>query len=214
VPCGREPGHVDTDLGDDDRGRDRSDTGDLIKPRDRRGERDQVRLDLSIEHGDVGVDPVDSGQHPPQQEPVVVVEVSGERLLELRDLHAHPGPRHVREHSGVAFSGDQGSHHLPPGDPEDVRGDHRQLDAGVLQQLLDPVLFSAVRTLTRSIRYRVRSRNCRIDRGGTKLGRSIWRSATLHNHTASRTSDFGRPGRCLTSRALTNHGSSPCASSR
>ena len=42
----------------------------------------------------------------------------------------------------------------------------------------------------------------------------ICRSATLHNQTASSTSVFGRPGRCLTSRALTSHGSSPCASSR
>ena len=74
--------------------------------------------------------------------------------------------------------------------------------------------FSAVRVPTRSIRYRVRSRNRRIGRGGTKLGRSIWRSATLHNQTASSTSVFGRPGRCLTSRALTSHGSRPWASSR
>ena len=36
--------------------------------------------------------------------------------------------------------------------------------------------FSAVRSPTRSIRYRVRSCNWRIGRGGTKLARSIWRS--------------------------------------
>jgi hypothetical protein len=45
--------------------------------------------------------------------------------------------------------------------------------------------FSAVRAPTRSIRYRVRSRNWRSGRGGTKLGRSICRSATLHSQTAS-----------------------------
>ena len=33
--------------------------------------------------------------------------------------------------------------------------------------------FSAVRVLTRSSRYRVRSRSRRIGTGGTKLGRSI-----------------------------------------
>lgn len=38
-----------------------------------------------------------------------------------------------------------------------------------------------------------RSRNWRIGRRGTKLVRSTCRSATLHNHTASRISVFGRP---------------------
>ena len=33
--------------------------------------------------------------------------------------------------------------------------------------------------------------------------------ASLHSHTASKRSVFGRPGRCLTSLALTSHGSSP-----
>ena len=69
--------------------------------------------------------------------------------------------------------------------------------------------FSAVRAATRSTRYRVRSRSRRIGGGGTKLGRSICRSATLHNHTASSRSVFGRPGRCLTSLALTSHGLEP-----
>jgi hypothetical protein len=38
----------------------------------------------------------------------------------------------------------------------------------------------------------------RIGGSGTKLGRIICCSATLHNHTASSLSVFGRPGRCLT----------------
>jgi len=74
--------------------------------------------------------------------------------------------------------------------------------------------FSAVRTPTRSIRYRVTSRNRRISGGGTKLGRIICRSATLHSHTASSLSVLGRPGRCLTSLGLTSQGSSPWASNR
>ena len=65
--------------------------------------------------------------------------------------------------------------------------------------------FSADLASTRSTRYRVRSRRIRIGGGGTKLGRSIWRSATLHNQTASNRSVLGRPGRCLTSPALTSH---------
>jgi hypothetical protein len=74
--------------------------------------------------------------------------------------------------------------------------------------------FSAVRAPTRSIRYRVTSRNRRISGAGTKLRRIICRSATLHNHTASSLSVLGRPGRCLTSLAFTNQGSNPWASNR
>jgi len=74
--------------------------------------------------------------------------------------------------------------------------------------------FSPVRSATNAARYRVRSRSLRIGGGGTKLGRSIWRSATLHNQTASNRSVLGRPGRCLTSLALTSQVSNPCASSR
>jgi hypothetical protein len=125
VPSGGEPGHVDADLGDDHRGRDRSDPGNLIEPLHRQVERGQVGLDLRVEYRDVGVDPVDAGQHPAQQEPVMVVDMAGERLHQLRNLGAHPGPRHLCENLRVAFPGDQGRHHLPSGDTEDVRGHHR-----------------------------------------------------------------------------------------
>jgi len=74
VPSGGEPGHVEADLGDDDRCRDRSNPGDLIEPLHRKLERGQVGLDLGVEDRDVGVDPADAGQHPGQQEPVMVVE--------------------------------------------------------------------------------------------------------------------------------------------
>lgn len=73
--------------------------------------------------------------------------------------------------------------------------------------------FSAVRAPTRSALYRVTSRSCRISGGGTKLGRIICRSATLHNQMQSSLSVFGRPGRCFTSRALTSQVSNPAASS-
>jgi hypothetical protein len=47
-----------------------------------------------------------------------------------------------------------------------------------------------------------------------KLGRIICRSATLASHTASSLSVLGRPGRCLTSRALTSYTSNSAASNR
>lgn len=59
----------------------------------------------------------------------MVIEVTGERLAQGRDLASHPGPGHLGQHEGVSFTGDQGGHHLKSGDSEDVRGDHRELDA-------------------------------------------------------------------------------------
>ena len=78
------------------------------------------RTRLGVEIGDVAVEGVDAGEHLGQQKPVVVGEVSDEGLLELGDLGAHPGPCHLRQDLGVAFTPDQGGQHLPPGDPEDV----------------------------------------------------------------------------------------------
>src|SRR5450756_2393320 len=63
-------------------------------------------------------------------------------------------------------------------------------------------------------RYVLDSALAQVGGGGTKLGRIICRSATLHSHTESSLSVFGRPGRCLTSLALTSHGSNPLASSK
>jgi hypothetical protein len=74
--------------------------------------------------------------------------------------------------------------------------------------------FSAVRAATRPARYRVRSRSLRNSGGGTKLGRIICRSATLHSQMQSSLPVFGRPGRCFTSSALTSQVSNPAASSR
>ena len=68
MPGGREPGHVDPDLGEDDRGGDGADAGNLIQACRRCRERGQLRLDLFVDGGDVGVDAVDPGQHPGQQE--------------------------------------------------------------------------------------------------------------------------------------------------
>ena len=42
---------------------------------------------------------------------------------------------------GVALPADQRGHHLPPGHTEDVAGHRRQLDLGVLEQLLHPLLL-------------------------------------------------------------------------
>ena len=48
-----------------------------------------------------------------------------------RQLGPHPPSGQPGQHPRVALPGDQRRHHLPTGDPEDVGGHHRQLDAGV-----------------------------------------------------------------------------------
>ena len=129
--------------------------GISCEPGGRISERGQVVADLDVDGGDVGVDGVDARQHPRQQEPVMVVEGAqpepGERFAQLGDLDPHPGPGQIGQHLGVAFPGDQRGHHRPPGDAEDVGRDDRQLDPGVLQQLLDPVLLRGAPS-TRSTR--------------------------------------------------------------
>jgi hypothetical protein len=77
VPGGGEPGHVGADLGDDDRGGDAADAGDLIQPFRCCGERDDYLLDPGVQLGDIGADPVDAGQHLAQQERVMIGEVPG-----------------------------------------------------------------------------------------------------------------------------------------
>jgi hypothetical protein len=132
---------MSTDLGEHDGGGGRPETGDLIDAFDRLGERDDHLLDHGVELGDVGVEGVDPGEHLGQQEPVVVGEVPGERLLQPVDLGAHPAAGQLCEHLRVVLAGDQRGHHLPPRHPEDVAGHHRQLDLGVLEKLLRPLLL-------------------------------------------------------------------------
>ena len=214
MPGGGEPGHVDPDLGDDRRGGDRPDAGDVIEAGRRCRERGQIRLDLGVDGGDVGVDRVDARQHPGQQEPVVVVEVAVERLLEEADLGPHP------ERANCAST--LGSRSPPINAAIIGRPDTPKMSEATTESLMQASsssfsarFFSAVRAATRSIRYRVESRGpADRPRRHKAVRRSICRSATLHSQTASSTSVFGRPGRCLTSRALTSHGCSPCASNR
>jgi len=109
------------------------------------GERGDLGVDPGVKVGDVGAGLVDPGEHLGQQERVVVAEPTGERLLQVGDLAAHPAPGELGEHLGVALPGDQRGQHVAAGDPEDV-GDHdAELDLGVLEQLLDPVLLRGPR---------------------------------------------------------------------
>ena len=143
----------------------------------------------------------------------MIIEVNVERFLKPGDLGAHPGAGHLRQHVRVAFAGDQRRHHRPSGDPENVGGHHRQLDAGVLEELFHPVLFR--RTGSHQIDAvagqvtQPPDRPRRYETGAQHLSLGELAQPDRVNKSL-----FGRPGRCLTSRALTSHGSSPWASNR
>ena len=130
-----------TRLGDDGMRGDQADAGDLIELGYRRSERGDLLLDPRVEGGDIGGDRIDTADHLPQQERVMAGEITGERLLQHRDLLAHGAPGQLRQRLGVTLPGDQRGQHVPPRGPEDVRDHDGKLDLGVLQQLLHPVLL-------------------------------------------------------------------------
>jgi hypothetical protein len=66
-------------------------------------------------------------------------EAADQRRLELGELGAQAALGQLGQQLGVAHAGDQGPKHRPAGDAQDVGGHARQLDAGVLQQLLQPL---------------------------------------------------------------------------
>lgn len=97
---GGEPGHIHPDLGDDHAGCGDTDAGDLIETCHGFGERGDLGVDPLLGPADIGFARVDVRQHLTQQECVVIIEVADECILQLRDLDAHPGPSHLREHLG------------------------------------------------------------------------------------------------------------------
>jgi hypothetical protein len=126
--------------------------GDRIQPVDRPSQGGDQLGELGVELGEIGVQRVHPAQQLAQQEGVLVGEEPTERLLQQAEFGAQPGAGQLRQDLGVALSGQQRGQHGPPGHPEDVAGDHRQLDLGVHPAACSTRCFSAVRTPTRSAR--------------------------------------------------------------
>lgn len=85
--------------------------------------------------------PADSSEpgQTPDHERLVLPESSGERFDPLGDLRPHPLPGVLRQHFGVAFTGNEGFEHRPGGDAGQVADNAGQLDAGALQKPLQAV---------------------------------------------------------------------------
>ena len=69
---------------------------------------------------------------------MVLPEVTGQCLHQLRDLGPYPRLGHLGEDVHIPFPLDQRSEHGPPGDPENVGGHAGEFDPGVFEFLLQP----------------------------------------------------------------------------
>jgi hypothetical protein len=143
----------------------------------------------------------------------MVVEVPRQGLFELAELGPHARTGQLGEHLGVTLSCDHRLEHVAARHPEDVACHRRQLDLGVLQELLHPLLVPGPFPDERApVTGQVTQPADRA--GGTKLGRHMPRSTTLASHTPSSLSVLGRPGTFLTCLALSSQQVNPSASSR
>ena len=107
-------------------------------------ERGDHLVDAAIQGGDRGLQVLEVVQGEPDQQPVVVAEAAPQRLTQLGELLAQPPLGQLGQHAWVAFAGHQGPEHRPARDAEDVGGHRVQFDAGVLEDLLDPLALRAV----------------------------------------------------------------------
>ncbi len=69
-----------------------------------------------------------------------------QRLAQLGELGAQPPLGQLGEHPGVALASDQGRQHRPTRGAQHISGDRVELDAGVLQRLLDVLALRASRS--------------------------------------------------------------------
>src|SRR3954471_12119037 len=136
VPRGRELGHVGADLGEDALRAAALDAGHRAQQFNRRRERADLFLDHAGELFDLLVEEIDVAQDRADPQPVMGVEVSGERLAQGGDLLAHLPPRQFGEDRGIGLAGDERVEHVAPGLAHDVCRDGVELDAGVFERLV------------------------------------------------------------------------------
>jgi hypothetical protein len=168
VPGGGELRRAGAELGDDGRGVDGADPGDLIQPpgqaqrggavaaaaggvtaadlaagrADRGGARDgrQVLFDLLVQQGDLGVDRVGEPQVHRDLGGVDAAEPAGQRGLQLGGAGLEPAVAERGQRLRAALPGGEGVQEPAPAGPEQA-GDHRRdLHQRVLEDLLHPGL--------------------------------------------------------------------------
>jgi hypothetical protein len=211
VPGGREHRHVGADLGNDRLRGPLAHPGDGVQPVSSPGERGEHPVDVGIELGDRPLKLLQVRHGQADQQRMMGTKAAPQGLAQLRELGAQPPLGQLSQHLWVALAGDQRLQHRATRGAQHVGGDRVQLDAGVLQRLLDALALGGV-GLDEPLTVAVRSRSSRIGAGGTKLPPSSPCSNSSASQAASHTSVL-RPGRSLTWRALTNSSRKPRPSS-
>lgn len=125
-------------------GGDLADAADLIELGDLVGEWGDHQVDPAAQLLDLGGELVDASQQQLADEPVMVLEVSGQRLLQLADLGAHGAAGHLGQHLGVRCPAIIAWSICRPETPEYVRDRGRQRDLGVFEELLQPLLLAGL----------------------------------------------------------------------
>jgi hypothetical protein len=116
----------------------------VTRPVTGRGERGDHLVDAAVQGGDGAFQMLQVVKGQPDQQPMMLAEAAPQRLAQLGELLAQLALGQLRQRLGVALAGDQGLQHRPARDAQDVSGDRVQLDAGVLQGLLDPLDLGAM----------------------------------------------------------------------
>ena len=128
MPGGREPRHVNADLGDDRfRGplRNPGDGVEVVtglRERDTglAGVRREQRVDLLVETGHGRFQVVDVVEAHPDQQGVVVTEASLQGAAQLGGLLAEPALGQLCERLGIALTGNERAQHRPARHAHDV----------------------------------------------------------------------------------------------
>jgi hypothetical protein len=108
VGGGREPGHIDADLGDDALGGAGAHPGDGVEMVPGLSERGYHPFYFAVKDGDHGLELLEVVQGQTYQQAVMGAEAPVEGLFQLRDLGAQPAPGQLGQHLGIAFTGHQG----------------------------------------------------------------------------------------------------------
>jgi hypothetical protein len=107
-------------------------------------ERGDHLVDAAIQGGDGAFQVLQVVKRQPDQQRVVVAEAASQRLAQLGELLAQLAPGQLRQRLGVALAGHQGREDRPARDAQHVSGHRVQLDASVLQRLVDALALGAV----------------------------------------------------------------------
>ena len=141
----REDRHVDADLGDDRLRRSLPDVGDRVEAVTRLGERAHHPAHFRVESGDGQLKVLQVVEGETDEQGVVLREASPEGFPQLGDLLLEPAHGKLGKRLRVALARTERPQHRPSRDAQDV-GRHRvELDAGVLERLLDPLALRGVR---------------------------------------------------------------------